>query len=123
MRETIKKCMLVYNVIALPFVFLTVLTFLPDTGFPARLSDWILNGFTVFYAALVLLLQNFLIPQIIAAILIGLYTYDVIRNRGFFPFHWERKSFLGLTAWTFFSALFIFLGCMAMADGRGEPLP
>ena len=123
MREIVKKCMIVYNLLALPFVSLTAFLIDPEVIFFSKLGGFIINWFTYAYVALTIPLQNYLIPQIVAAILIGLYAYDIIRQREFFPFRWERRSFFVLSTWTIFSAVCILLGCMALGDGRGKPLP
>lgn len=123
MRKIVKSCMTVYNFLALPFVPLTIYAFAPEGTMLSKFSGFFTGWFTLVAAGLTLPIQNFLIPQIIAVVLIGLYLYDILRNRHFYPIAREMPVFCGLSFWTALSAACILLGCLALGDGGGEPLP
>ena len=80
-------------------------------------SGWL----TLLCVAILLPLQYLLIPQILAAVLICLYLYRILRDRALYPIRREIPVFLTLSFWTILSAVCILLGCMALGEGSGAP--
>ena len=123
MKKIVKRILLIYNIFSLPFIPLVMYAYSAEGSFFSSIGR-VLTGFiTLLFLGPVLPLQMYMIPQIFAAILIGLYLYALLRSRRTCPIGRELPVFLGLSLWTILSALCMFLGCAALGDGAGEPLP
>ena len=76
MKKFLKWTMLVYNLMALSFLPLFLMAFLPEMSIISNIA-WHLNNWL--FMALVLLIipfQQYFIPQILALVLIGLYINE-----------------------------------------------
>ena len=123
MKKLIKRIMLFYNIFALPFLPLVMYIHSPKGSFLFSVTRKFYESVGIIFVALFLLFQMYLIPQIFAALLIGLYLYDLLHNRMICPIRRELPVFLILSIWTIFSALCILFGCIPPSDGIGIPLP
>lgn len=114
--------MLVYNLLALSFLPLFLMAFLPETsilwGIAWHLNNWL-------FMALVLLIipfQQYFIPQILALVLIGLYINELRLDSYSHSIKAELPAFLGRSLWTAFSAIYMLLTYLALAESSGAPL-
>lgn len=121
MKCTVKKIILAYNILSLPFLPLVVYAFSPDGSFLSSVSSFFSGWLTLLCVAILLPLQYLLIPQILATVLICLYLYRILRDRAIYPIRRELPVFLTLSFWTILSAVCILLGCMALGEGSGAP--
>ena len=122
MKRLIKWTMLVYNLLALSFLPLFLMAFLPETsilwGIAWHLNNWL-------FMALVLLIipfQQYFIPQILALVLIGLYINELRLDSYSHSIKAELPAFLGRSLWTAFSAIYMLLTYLALAESSGAPL-
>lgn len=122
MKKFIKWTMLVYNLLALSFLPLFLMAFLPETsilwGIAWHLNNWL-------FMALVLLFipfQQYFIPQILALVLIGLYVNELRLDSYSHSVKAELPAFLGRSLWTAFSAIYMLLTYLALAESSGSPL-
>ena len=122
MKKFIKWTMLVYNLLALSFLPLFLTAFLPETSIlwdiARHLHNWL-------FMALVLLFipfQQYFIPQILALVLIGLYINELRLDSYSHSVKAELPAFLGRSLWTAFSAIYMLLTYLALAESSGAPL-
>ena len=122
MKKFIKWTMLVYNLLALSFLPLFLTAFLPETSIlwdiARHLHNWL-------FMALVLLFipfQQYFIPQILALVLIGLYANELRLDSYSHSVKAELPAFLGRSLWTAFSAIYMLLTYLALAESSGSPL-
>ena len=121
MKCAVKKIILAYNILALPFLPLVVYAFSPEGSFLSSVSSFFNGWLTLLCVAILLPFQYLLIPQILAAVLICLYLYRILRDRAIYPIRRELPTFLTLSFWTILSAICILLGYMAFGEGSGAP--
>lgn len=123
MKKITKRIMLIYNLFALPFIPLVMYAYFPEGSFFSSMGRIFTGFITLLFVGPVFPLQMYLIPQIFALILIGLYLYALLRSRQTCPIGRELPAFLGLSLWTILSAVCIYFGCIGVIDGVGQPLP
>ena len=122
MKKFIKWTMLVYNLLSLSFLPLFLMAYLPEMSILSNIA-WHLNNWL--FMALVLLivpLQHFMIPQILALVLIGLYANELRLDSYSHSIKAELPAFLGRSLWTAFSAIYMLLTYLALAESSGSPL-
>ena len=122
MKKVIKRAMLVYNLLALTFLPLFLLAYLPEMSILSNIA-WHLNNWLFMVLVLLIVpLQRFMIPQIIALVLIGLYVNELRLDSWLRPIRKALPAFLGLSLWTAFSAVYMLLTYLAMSESAGLPL-
>lgn len=122
MKKFLKWAMLVYNLLSLSFLPLFLMAYLPEMSILSNIA-WHLNNWL--FMALVLLivpLQHFMIPQILALVLIGLYANELRLDSYSHSIKAELPAFLGRSLWTAFSAIYMLLTYLALAESSGSPL-
>ena len=115
--------MLIYNLIALLFLPVSMYAHSPSGSIVFSATRKYSESVGIIFVYLFYPLQMCFIPQIFAALLIGLYLYDLVRGKRICPIRKELPVFLILSIWTIISAVFILLGCITPSDGIGVPLP
>lgn len=122
MKKVIKRAMLVYNLLALTFLPLFLMAYLPEMSILSNIA-WHLNNWLFMVLVLLIVpLQRFMIPQIIALVLIGLYVNELRLDSWLRPIRKALPAFLGLSLWTAFSAVYMLLTYLAMSESAGLPL-
>ena len=122
MKKFLKWTMLVYNLMALSFLPLFLMAFLPEMSIISNIA-WHVNN--VLFMVLVLLIipfQQYFIPQILALVLIGLYANELRLDSYSHSVKAELPAFLGRSLWTAFSAIYMLLTYLALAESSGAPL-
>lgn len=122
MKKFLKWAMLVYNILALSFLPFFLMAFFPETSLISSIAYHFANWLTLFFAALIVPFQQYLIPQIIALILIGLYVNELRLDRMVCSIKDQLPAFWGLSLWTAFSAVYMLLTYLAMMESGSVPL-
>jgi len=123
MKKFLKWAMLVYNILALSFLPLFLMAFLPETSLISNIAWHLNNWLSMVLVALIIPFQHFMIPQIIALVLIGLYVNELRLDSWVRPIRKDLPAFLGLSLWTAFSAVYVLLTYLALSESAGAPLP
>ena len=122
MKKFLKWAMLVYNLLALSFFPWFLMAFLPDTCFLWNIAFRSVNALSIFASALIALVQQFFIPQIIALLLIGLYVNELRLDSYAYSIKAELPGAVWRCVWTAFSAIYMLLTYLALAESYGSPL-
>ncbi len=122
MKKFIKWTMLVYNLLALSFLPLFLMAYLPEMSILSNIA-WHLNNWLFMVLVLLIVpLQHFMIPQIIALVLIGLYVNEFRLDSYSHSIKAELPAAVGRCIWTAFSAVYMLLTYLAMSESAGVPL-
>ena len=123
MKKFVKRAMLGYNILALSFLPLFLMAFLPETSLISNIAWHLNNWLSMVLVLLMIPLQHLMLPQIIALVLIGVYANELRLDSYSHSVKEDLPGFLWRSVWTFFSAVYMLLTYVAMSGSSGAPLP